>query len=149
MIYTFDPVTKYYTGQKETTTDPSHATTKKPPRALNWTIPKWNGTKWVLDTTIREAVAHKDLINSYVSAVQTLLDDKAKTKGYDSIFTACSYADEDAVLKFQLEGKAFRVWRSCVWEKCYAVLADVEQGKLPMPSIAELIIMLPTYAGPN
>jgi|SRR5690606_3272598 len=78
-----------------------------------------------------------------VALVQNHMDDAAKEYNYDSIATAVTYADEPAVEKFQNEGKAFRAWRSLVWQKCYEILADVESGKREIPSNEELISELP------
>lgn len=76
-------------------------------------------------------------------AVQSHLDVTASKAGYDNIYTACTYAEEPAVPKFETEGKALRAWRSLVWAYCHQVLADVEGGRRPAPSIAELISELP------
>lgn len=75
--------------------------------------------------------------------VQAHLDEAAKARGYDNIFTAVTYADEPAVARFQADGKALRAWRSKVWEMCYQVLAQVQAGKRPVPSAAELLAALP------
>jgi len=77
-------------------------------------------------------------------AVQAHLDATASKAGYDNIYTACTYADEPAVPKFEQEGKALRAWRSEVWAYCHQVLADVQTGKRVVPSITELIAELPT-----
>lgn len=66
--------------------------------------------------------------------VQTLLDTKAQTYGYDDIKSAVTYADEPSVIKFQLEGIAFREWRSLCWDYCYSLLDEVKQtGVIPTP----------------
>lgn len=83
-----------------------------------------------------------------VSAVQEYLDAGAQTAGYDNIFTACTYADEPSVPRFQAEGQALRAWRSRVWNKCHEVLADIEAGNCFVPSAEELIFMLPTLVLP-
>ena len=79
-----------------------------------------------------------------VAAVQAHLDATARSHGYDSIYTACTYADEPAVPRFQAEGQAFRAWRSLVWAHCYQVLDDVQSGRRAIPSAADLIAELPT-----
>jgi hypothetical protein len=81
-----------------------------------------------------------------VEAVQRTLDSEARTKGYDNIVSACSYAA--AANPFQAEGLAFLAWRSSVWAYCYQVLADVEAGIRPIPTEAELISELPAYVAP-
>ena len=77
------------------------------------------------------------------AAVQAYMDASARTRGYDSLLSAVSYADEAAVATFQAEGKAFRAWRSGVWATCYSVLAEVQAGKRAVPSAEQLIGLLP------
>lgn len=76
--------------------------------------------------------------------VQAHLDATAQVYGFDDIRNAVSYADEPAVPSFQTHGLSLRAWRSLVWQKCYAVLAQVEAGEIVEPSGAELMAMLPT-----
>lgn len=78
--------------------------------------------------------------------VQAHMDAAAQKRGYDSLLSAVSYAEESSVALFQAEGKAFRAWRSKVWEACYKMLADVQQGKGAVPTEEELITALPKVA---
>lgn len=78
-----------------------------------------------------------------IEMVQTHLDAAAKAYGYDDIKSAVTYAEEPAVAVFQAQGLAFRSWRSLVWEKCYALLAQVEAGEIADPGGEELIAILP------
>tara|TARA_R110002153_G_scaffold191269_2_gene344228 strand:+ start:4189 stop:4596 length:408 start_codon:yes stop_codon:yes gene_type:complete len=83
----------------------------------------------------------------YSTAIQSdLLDDKAIELGFDNIFTGVTYADEPAVPSFQAHGIALRAWRSLVWAKSYEIMAKVQAGELPMPSIPELLAMLPEFS---
>lgn len=75
-------------------------------------------------------------------AVQTMLDAKARALGYDSIFTAVTYADEPSVPKFQQEGIALRAWRSTVWAQCLSMLSNVDAGGA-VPTEAQLLAALP------
>jgi len=77
------------------------------------------------------------------AAVQRHLDAAAIAMGYDSIFTAVTYADEPAVAKFQTEGQQLRVWRSRVWAACYDVMDDVVAGNRTAPTADELLAELP------
>lgn len=78
-----------------------------------------------------------------VALVQAHMDAAARALNYDSIANAITYADEPAVPKFQAEGQAFRAWRSLVWERCYEILLEVQDGTRPIPSDEELIAELP------
>jgi hypothetical protein len=79
------------------------------------------------------------------SVVQNHLDSQARAMGYDSIFTAVTYADEASVPKFQMEGTALREWRSLVWGAANAILAAVKAGSREVPSAAQLIAELPVF----
>ena len=75
-----------------------------------------------------------------LTAVQNMLDNAAKAKGYDSILSACSYAAYPN--PFQAEGQEFVAWRGAVWAKCYEILAEVEAGTRPVPTVSELLAEL-------
>jgi len=78
-------------------------------------------------------------------AVQDHLDATARSRRYDSIVSACSYAG--AANRFQAESVAFIQWRAAVWDHCYQVLADVQAGTRAVPTADELIAELPAFAG--
>lgn len=78
-----------------------------------------------------------------IAAVQSHLDATAAAYGYDTIYTACTYADEPAVAQFQAEGQALRAWRSLVWAFCHGVLADVMAERRVIPTADALIAALP------
>lgn len=88
------------------------------------------------------------IAQSIAIQVQAHMDAQAKQAGYDDIRSAVTYADEPAVLKFQAEGQCFRAWRSLVWDRCYQLLDEVQNGtRTPMTAdqvIAELpMLQLP------
>lgn len=74
--------------------------------------------------------------------VQGYMDTKAQERGYDSILSACSYVDT-GIERFDQEGTKARAWRSAVWQKCYDVLAEVQEGVRAVPTEEELIAELP------
>lgn len=98
-----------------------------------------------IDTTRAAAV----LLPQLTTAVQDHLDAAAQAAGYDNIYTAVSYAEEPAVPKFQAEGRAFRAWRSLVWDAVNAIRTDVQAGLRPVPTAAELISELPPLSFPT
>ena len=92
----------------------------------------------------RELLEDKaNTLQAMESAIQEYIDSQAKNRGYDSIVSACSYAGYTN--EFQTEATALGVWRSAVWTKAYQVQADVEAGTIPMPTVDELIAMLPIF----
>lgn len=75
--------------------------------------------------------------------VQKHLDSTAAAHGFDDIKTAVTYADEPAVPRFQAQGRAFRAWRSLVWDFCYSLQDKVAAGQADEPTLEQLLPMLP------
>jgi len=74
-------------------------------------------------------------------SVQDNMEEAAKSVGYDSLLSACSYA---AVPNpFQAESQSFLKWRADCWTYCYQVQAAVVAGTQPMPTKEQLIAGLP------
>jgi len=90
-----------------------------------------------------EPVSQEMLQASFETAIQALLNGTARSRGYDSIATAVSYAEEPAVPKFQEDGKAFRAWRSLVWAYAYQELAKVKSGEREIPTLDAFLAELP------
>lgn len=78
-----------------------------------------------------------------VDVVQNLMDDTARTRNYDDIFTAISYKDS-TVETFRNEALACLEWRDKVWVTCYAILNDVVTLKRDLPELNEILAELPT-----
>lgn len=134
-------------------------------------IPAWSG--WLVDFTrftftpgtpgapdenaIRETPAAflhlrgdlDALRKELTAAVQEWMDATARTHGYDSIFTACTYAaSTDAV--FRAEGQACVAWRDAVWKKANTLAADVLTGRInEIPEIDSILATLPGIEWPN
>lgn len=113
-----------------------------PPGAVEVQAPPESGSDVWVDGVWHPTPAR--MIADYTRAIQAHLDAKAKALGYDNIYTACTYADEPSVPKFQSEGQALRGWRSMVWYEAAGILADVQAGNCAAPSIEELIGGLPS-----
>lgn len=114
----------------------------------NWTLVDIN-TGEGKEIEDQKIIAHHEALRLDTLALEVekaavdLLNDKAKSMGYDSIETAVSYAGEDAVLQFQREGTQLRIWRSLVWAALYETMARVLSGEIPEPTLEEAIAMLP------
>ncbi len=86
---------------------------------------------------------------SIVDATQQRLDDFAKTRGYDGILSACTYATSPTA-KFAQEGQYCVIQRDATWTTLYAMLAEVEAGTRPMPTgFADVEPELPALEWPN
>lgn len=92
--------------------------------------------------------AREKIIADFAQSVQQHLDDFARTLGYDGIMSACTYATS-TVPKFKAEGQYAVEARDATWVKCYEVLAAVEAGSRPMPTLEELLTELPVLTWPN
>jgi hypothetical protein len=68
-----------------------------------------------------------------VDATQARLDSFARTRLYDGILSACTYATS-SVPKFQGEGQYCVDARDNTWATLYTILAEVEAGTRPMPT---------------
>ena len=83
-----------------------------------------------------------------VAATQQRLDDFARTRNYDGILSACTYATS-AVPKFQAEGQYAVQARDATWAALYALLAEVQSGARPAPtSFADVEPLLPALEWP-
>ncbi|QDJ35821.1 hypothetical protein CBR67_03675 [Bordetella hinzii] len=91
----------------------------------------------------------EEIQNQKVALVQKYMDDAARALRYDSIANAITYADEPSVPKFQAEGRAFRAWRSLVWDTCYRILDQVKAGEREIPTDDELLAELPDLSLPE
>jgi len=117
------------------------------------TIDIKTGKETVRDMTPEELQSYpsptpEQIIAGFTAAVQQRLDDFAKTRGYDGILSAATYATS-AVPKFQAEGQYAVEARDATWAMCYAILADVQGGQRAMPSQAELLAELPALVWPT
>lgn len=126
---------------------PQRSTPTMPPKLTGTQVARWTGQGWeklasapapTQETESPEATAAR-----YEAAVQAELDKAARARGYDSLFTAISYADEPAVPRFQADGQAFRRWRSLVWEYAHTVLNAVLAGERQQPVLEAFLAELP------
>jgi len=105
-----------------------------------------DGNAWQDCEYINGAVSLKSdvmpTLVQYQAAVQAVLDSNAQRLGYDGILSAASYAG-DQNSTFGSQGTALKNWRSAVWAKCYAALAQVQAGTMPQPTTQALVVMLP------
>ena len=88
------------------------------------------------------APTQKETEAQYTSAAQAYLDDFARTKTYDGILSACTYATSTSQ-RLREEGKLCVELRDAVWETAFTILNDVQAGKRPIPTIEQFIAELP------
>lgn len=103
------------------------------------------------DEEIEKNVAeyHANLKKSFADQAQFMLDEFARSAGYDNIVSVCTYAGSP-VQKFATEATRAIELRSLMWEKLYEILADVESGNRPIPaSFSEIQDELPALVWNN
>ena len=109
-----------------------------------WQVVDLTGQE-LIDKQQAEAVKfQKGLVNS----VQKRLDDFAKTRNYDGVLSACTYATSPTA-KFATEGQYCVAQRDATWSTMYQIMAEVEAGTRPMPtSYADIEPDLPARVWP-
>lgn len=84
-----------------------------------------------------------------VAATQQRLDDFARTRNYDGILSACTYATSTAP-KFAAEGQYAVQARDATWAALYVLLAEVQAGTRPVPDDFEDVApLLPPLEWPQ
>ena len=114
----------------------------------------WQQT-WVVYDFDAEAIAYRMQVEAQrikqeiTVAVQARLDDFAKTRDYDNVLSACSYATSTHA-KYGVEGQYCVAAREATWDAMYAFMAEVVAGTRPMPTnYADIEPLLPALAWPN
>lgn len=87
------------------------------------------------------------VIAEFTAAIQQRLDDFARTRKYDGILSLASYAT-DPDPKFAAEGKYGVDARSATWAKSYEIMAAVQAGTRPMPTLEQILSELPALSWP-
>ena len=86
--------------------------------------------------TVEDGVASlppEDLQAVVVSATQARLDGFARTRNYDGILSACTYATS-SIPQFASEGQAAVNARDATWATLYTILGEVQTGARPVPT---------------
>ena len=101
-----------------------------------------------VEVAANQAAAAQALQQAIVAATQQRLDDFARTRNYDSILSAATYATS-AVPKFAAEGQYAVQARDATWAALYQFMADVQAGTQPVPSgFEDVEPLLPVMAWP-
>lgn len=108
-------------------------------------VQAWNVVPLTADEIAQQQRA---LQESIVAQTQQRLDDFARTRGYDGILSAATYATSTSP-KFAAEGQCCVEARDATWARLYAILAEVEAGQRPVPNgFADIENELPALVWP-
>ena len=95
------------------------------------------------------ALSPAEAADKLTQAIQQRLDEFARSRNYDGILSACTYATS-TVPRFKSEGQICVNLRDATWAAAYQILADVQAGKRPMPSsLADIEADLPALEWPQ
>jgi hypothetical protein len=84
----------------------------------------------------------------FAALIQERLDEFARSRNYDCILSACTYATS-SVAKFKAEGQCCVALRDSTWSAAYTVLAQVQSGQRAMPhTISDISTDLPVLVWP-
>jgi hypothetical protein len=106
----------------------------------------WDGSTFVNPPSPPKTA--EEIVAEFASKVQARLDTFARTRGYDGILSACTYAVSTNP-KFAAEGQYCVQVRDATWAKCYEILNAVQAGERPVPTWEELEAELPVLQWPN
>lgn len=131
-------VFEVFDGQKPDHNTGTQTVDEFPP-AFNQATNRWERSWAVRDKTAEELAADaENLKNLIVSRTQERLDNFARTKNYDGILSAATYAGSTNPT-FQAEGQRAVNLRDATWATLYTILGEVQAGTRAVPSGFEAI----------
>jgi len=114
--------------------------------------PEFDGTAWrqaweVYSLAGDEAkAARAAVVQQYTDALAAMLDAKAQEKNYDNRISCALRAGYPG--PFNAEGSKFAAWMDTCNALGYQVLADVNAGKRPRPTLPEFLALMPALVWP-
>ena len=115
----------------------------------------WDGTDFTLTAYGEAQMAEYQaqevarISANIVADTQARLDAFAKTRNYDGILSAASYAVSSNV-QFAAEGRYCADARDATWAALYTIMAEVQGGTRPMPTgYADIEADLPALGWPS
>lgn len=104
-----------------------------PPTLSGMQVAQRQGDGWVvLEARPIKPVDPAGVQAGIVASTQLRLDAFARTRNYDGILSACTYATS-SVPKFASEGQYAVQARDATWAALYGLLEEVQAGERPVP----------------
>ena len=85
--------------------------------------------------------------DQFAAAIQSHVDDAAKSKGYADGVALAGYSTS-TIPTWAAEALAFVAWRDAVWIYAYTELAKVQGGQRTTPTVEALVAELPVVVWP-
>lgn len=108
----------------------------------------WTAEKTRLEAEANRPPTPEEQLEAFTAAIQAHLDNFARTRNYDGIMSAATYATS-TVPKFRAEGQYAVEARDLTWAKGYEIMDEVMAGQKPMPTLNEVIAELPELKWPD
>lgn len=90
----------------------------------------------------------EEVMSEVTTRVQARLDTFFATRGYDSADSAAKYVTSKN-RKYAVEGQYAVDACTDHWDACFVILADVQQGLRPLPTVEEVLAEMPVLAWPE
>lgn len=85
----------------------------------------------------------KEIQEELELGIEAWMNTVVAERDYDSIDTCIARYTDSPNSKYAQEAKAVKDWNTAVWDKCWDILAEVKEGKRPIPTLEEVIAELP------
>ena len=136
------------TFTEEEIADAGYTLVPDPPSITENQVLEWVGSWSIRDKTQEELSIEMQLkIKEYDKALTLHLDQTAQSKQYDNRITCAVRAGYSG--PFQAEGIAFATWMDNCNYQAYQILAQVNAGSIPAPTVEEFIASLPVMVWPE
>lgn len=90
-----------------------------------------------------EPLTDEDIQAQLEQGIEAWMNTVVAERHYDSIDTCIARYTDSPNPKYAQEAKAVKDWNTLVWDKCWAILAEVKAGKRAVPTLEEVIAELP------
>ncbi|TPM39391.1 hypothetical protein FJ951_27175 [Mesorhizobium sp. B2-2-3] len=109
----------------------------------------WTPDPSIISTAAqRAAEAQVTLLASFQTAIQSLVDQTARSRSYADGNALAGYV-ASTVPAWSAEATAFVAWRDAVWVYAYGELDKVKAGEREVPTVEAFLAELPVIAWPS
>jgi len=88
------------------------------------------------------------LLNAMRVAINERVEQTARQRGYNGAESLASYVNS-GVPQWASEAQVFIAWRDQVWSEALAMMAQVEAGNIPIPTMSQALASIPEITWPE